>query len=595
MVKNRKLNKVLSKSPLKLNLVENFFITNFTVSKIYNDEPIGFHCLFSPNLHESQKKIFNGNFLNPEVTISKSGSFLQKDGSEIIFQLIFNTFFKQASVIKILPSSLINENVILGYELLKKNQSKDIVQGLPKIESLIEAYSPKNAVKLMARSGISFGTNVFQSKNETITNMNFESMFTNAFIVSYGNRFYKLKPIPFGFKPTRLVLGLKYSDLENDKRAWAQEAVYSAATYEFTDLKKQRQFFSDAKLPLNKKIGKYSKKKFKDKYFPQKSSFFWIYKLENFVSFKWLKVKPIFWKTGFFSFQIDQPFFISSENYVKWVKRGKLVDYLNNDLIVQTDKGKYYYLEFLPCFSTSSAYYTSNFFSKNLGLKLFTTNKRTKNNFLNFIYFGENNAQKILNIQNLLLSLYTYHSLLDGSYTGLFKALLKFQLLLGLSIDDSYKSQGINLSPKHIEIVVKQMTDKGIVEDPKDTNLLPLELIKLVTYKTICESLISFNEQKTYHFKKLKKVKKTDFFNYPLVKPKLFSATNSVFSKEGFLSQAGFQNTKKVLTKAAIEGPLDWLTNLKQQIICGQPIAAGSAFLNFKYNLDKIYLFKKKN
>lgn len=600
MGKNKKRCKRLSNSRLMLsrikssNISENFFITNFNIWKIYNDQPIGFHCLFPPALHDSQKKVFNGNCLNPETILSKSGFFLKKDGSEILFQSFFNTFFRQASIIKVLPTQLLNQNVILGYELLKKNQSKDIVQGLPKIESLIEAYSPKNIAKFTNRSGISFIKN-FQNKPETTNITNFESLFSNDVIVSYGNRLYKLRSIPFCFAPGRMELEVKHSDLESEKRPWSQETVYSVIAYEFSNNKKGRQFLHEAKVSLRKKIGKYSKKKFKDKYFPKKNSVFWLYKMEKFIPFKWLKVRPIIWQTGIFAFQTELPFFSYSQNYIKWTKKGKFSDYESNNLIVQTAKGKYYYLESLASFANARSFTVPKTYKKDFQFNSIPKTKFIKSNFLNFNYFGENNIQKILNIQTLLLNLFSYQSLLDGSYVGLFKALLKFQLLLALSIDDSYKSQGINISLKNIEIVVKQMTDKVVVEDPKKTNLLPLETLKLVTYKVICQSIISYNQYQSIHFNRLKKVTNSQFSNFPIVKPKVISATNSVFLKEGFLSQAGFQNTKKVLTKAAIEGPLDWLTNLKQQIICGQSIAAGSAFLNFKYNLDKIYLFKKKN
>jgi DNA-directed RNA polymerase subunit beta' len=70
------------------------------------------------------------------------------------------------------------------------------------------------------------------------------------------------------------------------------------------------------------------------------------------------------------------------------------------------------------------------------------------------------------------------------------------------------------------------------------------------------------------------------------------STTNSSLSKDGFLSTAGFQETKRVLTKATIEGTTDWLRGLKECVIIGRLIPAGSAFLNYKNYLDNIYLFK---
>jgi DNA-directed RNA polymerase subunit beta' len=81
-------------------------------------------------------------------------------------------------------------------------------------------------------------------------------------------------------------------------------------------------------------------------------------------------------------------------------------------------------------------------------------------------------------------------------------------------------------------------------------------------------------------------------YKTPKYEPILMSATNSSLSKDGFLSAAGFQETKRVLTKAAIEGTSDWLRGLKECVIIGRLIPAGSAFLNYKNYLDNIYLFK---
>ena len=64
----------------------------------------------------------------------------------------------------------------------------------------------------------------------------------------------------------------------------------------------------------------------------------------------------------------------------------------------------------------------------------------------------------------------------------------------------------------------------------------------------------------------------------PKYEPILMSTTNSSLNKEGFLSAAGFQETKRMLSKAAIEGTTDWLRGLKECIIIGRLIPAGSAF-----------------
>jgi DNA-directed RNA polymerase subunit beta' len=81
-------------------------------------------------------------------------------------------------------------------------------------------------------------------------------------------------------------------------------------------------------------------------------------------------------------------------------------------------------------------------------------------------------------------------------------------------------------------------------------------------------------------------------FQFPQYEPRLLSATYSSLTKEGFLSPAGFQETRRVLSKAAMEGTCDWLRGLKECIIVGRLIPAGTSFLGYKNYLDKIYHFQ---
>ena len=122
------------------------------------------------------------------------------------------------------------------------------------------------------------------------------------------------------------------------------------------------------------------------------------------------------------------------------------------------------------------------------------------------------------------------------------------------------------------------MTSRVVIKESGDTPFLPGELIPLSLMNEIYYSLMQTNME----------------YNYKITKyePLLTSATNSSLSKDGFLSAAGFQETKKVLTRAAIEGATDWLRGLKECIIIGRLIPAVSAFLNYKNYLDTVYTFK---
>jgi DNA-directed RNA polymerase subunit beta' len=122
------------------------------------------------------------------------------------------------------------------------------------------------------------------------------------------------------------------------------------------------------------------------------------------------------------------------------------------------------------------------------------------------------------------------------------------------------------------------MTSKVLINESGDTPLLPGELIRISLITEIYKALVS--------------VQKFNSYKTPKYEPLFLSTTNSSLSKDGFLSAAGFQETKRVLTKAAIEGTSDWLRGLKECVIIGRLIPAGSSFLNYKNYLDNIYLFK---
>jgi DNA-directed RNA polymerase subunit beta' len=182
-----------------------------------------------------------------------------------------------------------------------------------------------------------------------------------------------------------------------------------------------------------------------------------------------------------------------------------------------------------------------------------------------------------MNSHELLSIFFAYHSEQDGMIRGTIKSLNKFQLILVNSIQSIYQGQGVNIASKHIEIIVKQMTSKVIIKHAGATPFLPGELISVSLMLEICKSFQSYPSYRT-----------------PIFEPKLLSATSSSIKKEGFLSAAGFQETRRVLTRAAIEGKCDWLRGLKESIITGRIMPAGSAFLNYKYYLDNFYHLKKR-
>nr|QCI05828.1 RNA polymerase b'-subunit [Dasysiphonia japonica] len=144
---------------------------------------------------------------------------------------------------------------------------------------------------------------------------------------------------------------------------------------------------------------------------------------------------------------------------------------------------------------------------------------------------------------------------------------VEIQLLLIKEVQLVYQSQGVDISDKHIEVIVKQMTSKVKIENGGDTDYLPGEIIDLQKIELINRSLISVNQTKaSYH-------------------PILLGITKASLNTESFISAASFQETTKVLTDAAISGKLDWLRGLKENVIIGRLIPAGTGF-NI-YNISK--------
>ena len=132
----------------------------------------------------------------------------------------------------------------------------------------------------------------------------------------------------------------------------------------------------------------------------------------------------------------------------------------------------------------------------------------------------------------------------------------EIQLFLVKEIQSVYKSQGVSISDKHVEVIVRQMTSKVVIEDGGDTTLLPGELIDL-------HRIESLNKNVFIH---------ADY------SPVVLGITKASLNTESFISAASFQETTRVLTKAAIQGKTDWLKGLKENVIIGRLIPAGTGF-----------------
>lgn len=202
--------------------------------------------------------------------------------------------------------------------------------------------------------------------------------------------------------------------------------------------------------------------------------------------------------------------------------------------------------------------------------------KILSSNFGNFINLGKSLTIGIKNPHELLSVLFKYHVSLNGLNIGLNKSLNKFQLVFTNAVQALYQYQGVYISNKHIEIIIKNITSKANITNNGNTYFLPDEHIRITLLSEI---------HKVYMANK-------KLYEMPTYEPKLLSIKNYSLTSTSFIANACFQQTKKILTKAAIEGNKDWLHGLKESVILGRPIPAGSTFLNYKNYLDNIFIFK---
>jgi DNA-directed RNA polymerase subunit beta' len=123
-----------------------------------------------------------------------------------------------------------------------------------------------------------------------------------------------------------------------------------------------------------------------------------------------------------------------------------------------------------------------------------------------------------------------------------------------------YRSQGVEIADKHIEVIVRQMTRKMRVEDPGDTTMLPGELVDSLDVERLQAEAVERGGSEAD------------------VVPVLLGITKASLNTESFVSAASFQETTRVLTEAAIEGKRDWLHGLKENVVIGRLIPAGTGF-----------------
>jgi DNA-directed RNA polymerase subunit beta' len=127
-----------------------------------------------------------------------------------------------------------------------------------------------------------------------------------------------------------------------------------------------------------------------------------------------------------------------------------------------------------------------------------------------------------------------------------------------------YREQGVSIHDKHVEVIVRQMLRRVAVSEPGDSPFLPGEKVDSRLYADTNRHLVEEGKQPAEG------------------RPELMGITKASLATDSWLSAASFQETTRVLTEAAIEGRSDGLYGLKENVIIGKLIPAGTGMLRYR-------------
>jgi DNA-directed RNA polymerase subunit beta' len=144
------------------------------------------------------------------------------------------------------------------------------------------------------------------------------------------------------------------------------------------------------------------------------------------------------------------------------------------------------------------------------------------------------------------------------------KGIRETQLYLVDEVQKVYRDQGVSISDKHIELIVRQMTRRIGVQEPGDTGFLPGERADAKVFRDTNRRMVEEGKKPAEG------------------RPEIMGITKASLATESWLSAASFQETTRVLTEAAIDGKGDSLLGLKENIIIGKLIPAGTGMMRYR-------------
>ncbi|MGM0366586.1 MAG: DNA-directed RNA polymerase subunit beta' [Actinomycetota bacterium] len=137
-------------------------------------------------------------------------------------------------------------------------------------------------------------------------------------------------------------------------------------------------------------------------------------------------------------------------------------------------------------------------------------------------------------------------------------------------IQNVYKSQGVDINDKHVEVITRQMLKKVTIIDPGDSEFLPGQLVDRL------------------HFNRVNRELSSQMKNTATASQNLMGITKASLATDSFLAAASFQETTRVLTDAALENKVDYLSGLKENVILGKSIPAGTGMSNYR-SIELVY------
>ncbi|HYH51331.1 MAG TPA: DNA-directed RNA polymerase subunit beta', partial [Acidimicrobiia bacterium] len=144
------------------------------------------------------------------------------------------------------------------------------------------------------------------------------------------------------------------------------------------------------------------------------------------------------------------------------------------------------------------------------------------------------------------------------------KGIRETQVYLVDEVQRVYREQGVSIHDKHVELIVRQMLRRVAVSEPGDSEFLPGEKVDTRVYAEVNRRLVEEGKQPAEG------------------RPELMGITKASLATDSWLSAASFQETTRVLTEAAIEGRSDQLLGLKENVIIGKLIPAGTGMLRYR-------------